>query len=398
MVNLADFPNSIPVSNKAILTGELLQSMSKADLDALGWEDLHIVPWLKWLIEQIGGSGDLSQDHDITQSPKFASSVLPVLSKQWEGRLSQSSKATVTELMSARTTIPTKMGMRRPAESYFPSVKLFDDLPIVIGINSVKDKMLAAFGVRKTIEIGVVFDRLMAPPSYSEKDTQNAQTIRWSHVELIKYLTSIRQDIPSSDIKRLMSTPICTAETRGEVPSPNNRHLVSDLYEPDDALRHLGLPILQWPGLYRSSSAEGKFLSSLGLRSAPSYPTLVDIIIKSSSTGDFSLRNRALSYLINQYQLKGYANFNAAAITTPFLPIEGSEKRLQTPAECFANERSALLGFDILRRDLHPNAAKFGVQPDPPISKCVERLIQNPPQVCTVEVFFPLFYILWIYR
>lgn len=276
--------------------------------------------------------------------------------------------------------MPTKLGMRKPAESYFSSVKLFEDLPVIVGVHSVKDKMLAAFGVRKTIEIGVVFDRLMAPPSYSENDVQDAQSARWSHVDLVKYLTSIRGDIPASDIKRLMSTPICTAETRDGSKTPTDRYLISSLYEPDDALRRLELPILHWPGVYRSSSAEGTFLTFLGLKSAPMYPDLVEIMAVSSASGNLVLRDRAFSYLINQYQIKGYASFDATAITTPFLPVQGSEKKLQIPSQCFVNERSALLGFDILRRDLHLHASKFGVQVDPPVAECVERLILNPPQ------------------
>ena len=377
-LNPSRIPAEMPVPTTTI-PFKFTKSMSKADLDALGWEDLHIVPWLRWLVDNTGGKGDLSRDQDITQSQSFASQVLPVLSKQWEG-LSQSSKATVVELMSVRTVMPTKLGMRKPADSYFSSVKLFEDLPVIVGIHSVKDKMLAAFGVRKTIEIGVVFERLMAPPSYFEKQTQDAKRTKWSHVDLIKYLTSVRQDIPASDIKRLRSTPICTAESSDKHNASMECYLVSDLYEPDDALRRLGLPILQWPGVYRSSSAEGAFLTFLGLKSAPSYPDLIEIMIASSASSDCSLYDRALSYLINQYQLKGYANFDAAAVVTPFLPVQGSEKKLQIPTQCFVNERSAILGFDTLRRDLHLHASKLGVQSNPPISECVERLIQNPPR------------------
>lgn len=377
-LNPSRIPAEMPVP-ATTMPFRFTKGMSKADLDAIGWEDLQIVPWLKWLVDNAGGQGNLSPDQDLAQSPLFASQVLPVLSKQWEG-LSQSSKGTVIELMSARTTIPTRLGMRKPAESYFPSVKLFDDLPVIVGVHSVKDKMLAAFGVRKTIEIGVVFDRLMAPPSYSEKNVQNAQSVRWNHVDLVKYLTSIRQDIPASDIKRLKSTPICTAESRDGSKTSTDRYLVSNLYEPDDALRRLDLPILYWPGVYRPSSAEGAFLTFLGLKSAPLYPDLIEIMAASSASSNKKLSDRAFSYLINQYQIKGYASFDTMAIATPFLPVQGSEKKLQIPSQCFVNEQSALFGFDILRSDLHLHASKFGVQANPPIAECVERLMQSPPQ------------------
>ena len=377
-LNPSRIPAEMPVP-PTTMPFKFTRSMLKADLDALGWEDLHIVPWLRWVIDNAGGEKALSLDQDITRSPAFSSQVLPVLSKQWEG-LSQSSKATVTELMSVRTVIPTKLGMRKPTDSYFSSVKLFEDLPVIFGVHSVKDKMLSAFGVRKTIEIGVVFDRLMAPPSYSEKEAHNVENPRWSHVDLIKYLTSVRQDIPAGDIKRLRSTPICPAESRDGKVTQSERYLVSDLFEPDDALRHLGLRVLQWPGDYRPSSAEGKFLNFLGLKSAPTYPELIEIMASSVTSGDLMLRDRALSYLINQFQIKGYSSFDVASVQTPFLPVQGSEKKLQTPRGCFINERSAILGFDILRRDLHLHPTKFGVQANPPISECVERLLRNPPQ------------------
>lgn len=214
-LNPSRIPAEMPVP-PTTMPFKFTKSMSKTDLDSLGWQDLHIVPWLKWLFQTTGGGkGDLSVDQDITKSADFAKQVLPVLSKQWEG-LSLSSKGTVTELMSSHTVIPTKLGMRKPIDSYFSSVKLFEDLPVIVGVHSVKDKMLSAFGVRKTIEIGVVFERLMAPPSYSEKDLTNPADMRWSHVDLIKYLTSVRQDIPTGDIQRLRSTPICLRSQKTE--------------------------------------------------------------------------------------------------------------------------------------------------------------------------------------
>ena len=38
------------------------------------------------------------------------------------------------------------------------------------------------------------------------------------------------------------------------------------------------------------------------------------------------------------------------------------------------------MGFDILREELHVHAAKFGVKPDPPVSECIKRLVDTPPQ------------------
>lgn len=43
-------------------------------------------------------------------------------------------------------------------------------------------------------------------------------------------------------------------------------------------------------------------------------------------------------------------------------------------------KKASLLGFDILRRDLHVHALKFGVRPDPPMDECINRLVKDPPQ------------------
>ncbi len=201
---------------------------------------------------------------------------------------------------------------------------------------------------------------------------------KWSHVDLIKYLTSVRNDIPLNDIKRLRETPICPVESELSKGS-EERYLVSDLFEPDEVLRCLKLPILHWPGIYRSESAEGRFLSFLGLRDAPDYTELVTIISTSSLARDWALRDHAMEYFIHNHHTKGYANFDHKIITLPYLPLEG-EDGLATPTQCFSNERAAILGFNILRKSLHIHASKFGVQSDPPMQDCIDRLISNPPQ------------------
>ena len=372
-LNPSKIPAELPIPPYT-MPFELTKSVARVDLEAIGWRDLEIVPWLKYLFEQRGGKGDLPLENDLTQSPSFASSIIPVLSKQWDG-LSSSSKATVVNLMTSQTTLPTKLGMRKPAEAYFPSVKLFEDLPVIVGLHSVKEKVLTAFGVRKTVDIGVVFDRLMAPQAAKGEETSS-----WSHVDLIKYLASVRQHIPDDDIQRLKTTAICSAEKSSSTSNSTNRYLVSQLFEPDDALRRLRLPILQWPAPYRAGSNEGKLLTFLGLKSAPSYAELVEIMASAAASGDLGLRDQALGYLINQFQLKGYSHFNTSSVETPYLPIQGSEKRVQIPRRCFLNERNAILGFDILKRELHPHASKFGVQINPPISECVDLLMKNPPR------------------
>lgn len=374
-LNPQRIPADLPVP-PTVMPFRFTKALGKQELEALGWVELQIVPWLRWLVNNAGERSLLSADQDITQSPSFAGHVLPVLSKQWEG-LSQSSKQTVVNTLQPQTVIPTKLGMKQPVQTYFTSVRLFDDLPVVHGLNGVKEKLLLALGVRKTVELGVIFDRLIKTPESG--DAKGPPARKWNHVDLIRYLTSVREDIPSNDIQRLKNTSICTAEDRKDVQSsPGIRYKISELFEPKDTLRALGLPIIEWPGIYHNASNEGKFLTMMGLKSCPSGSELVSLMITSDAEKDSSRKGKALSYFINEYHTNGYAAFDIGAVTVPFLPVEGSEA-LCTPRKCFTDEGASLFGFPILQQRLHPHASKLGVKPHPPMSDCIQILIRQPP-------------------
>ena len=224
----------------------------------------------------------------------------------------------------------------------------------------------------------MVFERLIeASPSTALQ--ASASSSRWSHVDLIKYLASVRNDIPPADIARLRSVKIWPAEIEALQPT-KERYLVSEIFEPNQATKRLRLPTLQWPGIYRPESNEGRFLTFLGLRVAPSYEDLVRIMSNAASIQDLELRDRALRYFIDHHQTNRYAHVDHPRVTLAYLPIQGSETKVATPDTCFSNERASLLGFNILHRDLHAHALKFGVDSDPPMSECINRLEKSPPK------------------
>jgi hypothetical protein len=372
-LNPSKIPGSVPVPTNT-LPFKFTHNMNRLDLECLGWEDLQIVPWLRWLVEATGGNGSLPMEYDLTKSASFASVVLPIISKQWEG-LSQSSKSTVISLLNDRTVIPTKFGMKKPSDAYFPTVKLFEDLPVASGLQSVKDKFLIALGVRKTVELGLVFDRLMAPPDYT--DDPSLARPAWSHVDLIKYLASVRNDIPTNDMQRLKSTPICPA-VGGTL---HERYRVAELFEPNDTMRSLGLRLLQWPGIFRPGSDEGRFLSMLGLKSVPSLEELIPLIAKAAAEGNIAYRDHVLKYFVSNHFQHGYSVAQTVETKVPYIPLEGEDpKTVALPSQCFVNGQATVLGFRLLRKDLHPYASRLGVQPNPPILECIDRLVKDPPQ------------------
>ena len=360
-------PTTLPIAFTA--------NIPETRLQALGWEPLAIVSWTRFLIETAPGKPD---EQNLTKSDKFAIQVLSVLSKNWDN-LSPSSKSSVLSALNPITVMPTKAGMKRPQEAYFPSVKLFDDLPTLEGCSHLKEKFLVALGVRKTIDLETIFTRLLNPSPAAGTGAH----AKWSHMELVKYLASVKDDIPAADMKKLKESKLCPAEAgpRGMEPTKGTARLykVSELYEPKDSLRALGLPILQWPGppgSFRNTSNEARFLYNLGLRPHPPVPELVDMMASS----DDNLRASAMSYFIANHHLNGYGAFDLSTTDKCILPIQGKEKQLVRPSACYTNDRAAVLGYNILRRDLHQHANKFGVARDPPITGCVEKLVSKPPQ------------------
>lgn len=131
-------PNTIPF--------KYTKTLSKSDTDILGFQELHIPDWIRWLVENRGNSGKLSSEYNVETNTVFAANVLKVLSKNWSG-FSQESKMSTVQLLDNCRIIPTKMGMKIPSDAYFSSVKLFDDLPVIRDIANVKEPVLAALGV-----------------------------------------------------------------------------------------------------------------------------------------------------------------------------------------------------------------------------------------------------------
>jgi hypothetical protein len=85
------------------------------------------------------------------------------------------------------------------------------------------------------------------------------KTGNWTVPDLVKYLVSVRDSLSKDELERLRETRAfsiegqATAEKRGV-------HRPKDLYIPQEELRALGLPILDWgQGKWKPSSDEGLF-------------------------------------------------------------------------------------------------------------------------------------------
>ena len=383
-------PGDMPVPQTTI-PFQFTKGIDEAALVALGWSPIEIIPWLRFLIQT-----NSSRPEQNIESQAFATKVLQTLSKNFDS-LQPASRDTLVNLLSPLNIMPTKLGQKKPGETYFPSVKLFDDLPVLIQLNGTKERFLQAIGVRKTVDLDTIFKRLLSPtPSpitTPTKADEKSKTMRSEknarHMELIKYLASVKDDIPAADIHRLKGAAICPAEAgpSGAESSKGTARLfkIPELFAPSATIRALGLPIIQWgegSGALNIKSIEGRFLMLLGLRTTPSVPELFSMM----SSPDTGLRNNAMTYYISNYYVNDYGSFNGGSTVQRLLPFEGGGDVLVAPTECFTNPQCAILGFKILETRLHSHADKFGVAKNPPITECVKRLMAKPPQTRTEAV------------
>ena len=95
----------------------------------------------------------------------------------------------------------------------------------------------------------------------------------WTIPDLVKYLVSVQSTLQTIEIERLRLTPAFPEEGTAEqfrnekneasTPKKVPKFRASELYEPLEVFRSLGLPIIDWRGKdgknkWRTNSEEGK--------------------------------------------------------------------------------------------------------------------------------------------
>lgn len=366
-VNVARITPSLPLPCTTI-PFKFTKALTPKQMQEFGWTELSIVEWLRFLTAG-------PQLQELIASEKLAAQVLSLTAKSWD-QLDGASKAAVCTLLKPHAVMPTKLGMRRPEESYFHSVRLFEDLPTVKQFPGSKEKFLLALGVRKTVELPVVFDRMR-----TRDNSGQSETVPWSHGDLVRYFASVIDEMPAKDIDRLRQTPFLPGE--GSSVKQGQLFKVEDLYAPDQTILFLGLIQVKLPFDFRPSSKEGMLLLRLGLRQHPDALTIAYKLHEAGKSNDRELFSRALEYFLQNYFKNNYAADaqRLGALTIPFVPVEQVPfPKLVAPFQCFANDQAASLEYAILRADLRAHADKFGIKKDPDIKDCVRKLITNPPR------------------
>ncbi|CAL1709408.1 unnamed protein product [Somion occarium] len=337
---------------------------------AMAWRELTILEWLQHLLDEKVTA--VNPEYDPTSSAPFAERLLNILARAWP-----SSPKTLIDgivaVLRQKACIPTSMGLQRPEEAYFQTAHVFSDLPIVTlpsgaPVRGMLEKVLQALGVRKHVDLQIVFNRMI-------------KTGDWSTSELVKYLVAVQSTLSWEELERLRLTAAFPMEAgaatdKGKIP----RGKASELYEPVDSLRELGLPILDWgtKTKWRPNSDEAKFLYNLGLLR---YPPL-DVLLGLAASSDSKVRAVALRYFLDNASTK-YGDYSPTKYShVAFVPaMKDGQRFMAKPTEVFTSIMWSSLGFAVADPNLHrDDLAKLQINEHPPTSMLV-KLLQNTPPV-----------------
>ncbi|KAK9366545.1 hypothetical protein V1509DRAFT_235521 [Lipomyces kononenkoae] len=366
--NVATVPATMPVPYTCLPYG-VAREIRNSELEMLGWKPLDITTWLIFLTSS---NFSLPLEQNFTVTPVFAHEVFIAISKQWFS-LANSAQTAIYDQLRNITCIPTQKGMKKPGESYLRQVKLFPDLPVVDEklVANAHEDMLTYLGVRKTVELKYVMERL-----HSDEAER-----KWSSADMITYLASQQQDMRDEDIEFLKANDVVASETKGD----DRLHRACDLYQPTDDHRELNLAVLKWPTDWNPRSTEATFLFRIGLNQYPSVQTVINLAATADSP---RLRDKALAYFVRFFDENRYRAVYNSRRPTKFLPAtvnkgEKKETIIVSPSECYSSSQVDIFDFPVLREDLQVEAWKFGVAMYPPIDMVVKRLTSKPPK--TVE-------------
>lgn len=152
------FPDHmLPISVSWKLNSTQLQN-------SLQWRELTVLEWVQHIVDPVVYSQ--RREFNITKSLGWADCVLQVLGRCWS-TLPELSRSTIVRLLDSLTCIPTSAGMKMPREAYFPSAAFaaaFPNLPVVnfpsmVQIRNGLEGMLTDLGIRKHVELNIIFDQ-----------------------------------------------------------------------------------------------------------------------------------------------------------------------------------------------------------------------------------------------
>ncbi|KLT40935.1 hypothetical protein CC85DRAFT_286971 [Cutaneotrichosporon oleaginosum] len=369
----SSIPTDMPLPPDTIPFSVTKQLKMSTITQVFGWVELTVPAYIGFLTRPpMTGINGANPDTDVCVSPVFSERVLTMLGRAWQNMNAQR-QAEVAALLKEVACIPTRTGFKKPRESYFHANLLFDDLPTLAfpkttSIRGGLEMMLLAIGVRKTVDLQLIFSRLVGGGE-------------WSCIDLMKYLVSVKDSLTNEEWARLRQTaafPLEQPRLKDGSKAPLERRKPHELYEPTDSMRELGLPVLEWDEhKWKPTSDEARLLYNLGVRRFPPVDVLLGLAAGAPPTSE-----KAFAYLLNHIH-DHYIGFEPRQFSTvSFIPATTATGNaiLARPGEVFTNPACKTLGFPVARglASLPENVAKLKIDTDPPMNRLVLSFLAAP--------------------
>ncbi|KAH0831350.1 hypothetical protein J3R83DRAFT_14012 [Lanmaoa asiatica] len=369
---------------------------TRDSVECFGWTQLPLLNWLQYACSQARGSGQVSDvGHRISRTLVQFALVEDLSLQQWN----QAAK-----LMKDLECIPTDMGLKLPAESYFNEADVCRSLPVAKEVDFLNIPPTPA-----AVERG--FQHRFVEPQHVRKVLARIRVCRmmdWdnmverleivasedSNYRLLVYLAIVLMGrLTDRQIGDLKKKKVFYSKNHGRVST-------TELLLPYGDTLELELPILALPrhGMASLQNVLGTscsfavepFIESLGIRR---HPTLHKIIALAASDRP-KVQQSALRYLLsnlethyNAYKPDDFAN-------VAFIPTKnGSLARLN---EVFVSPIWERLGFKQVSEALCRDLSRLGVKDDPSVDAIIEYF-KNPertlPDPDTAAIWFEHLYL-----
>lgn len=194
---------------------------------------------------------------------------------------------------------------------------------------------------------------------------------------------AVADTLSTEEMDKLKKTAWLTKEESADTEKVENgqrptRYRACALYEPSEAHRRLGVPIVAWTaGKWRPHSDEAKLLFRMGLKR---YPAVEDILIMASDDTVPERKAYALSYFLEHFDAQYASSYSPTKQNLPFVPIiKGGQKDSAKPTESYSSAGAGIMGFPILDPQYQMQAGKFKLAADPPTSALIKKLLSSPP-------------------
>ncbi|KAG2336290.1 hypothetical protein BDR05DRAFT_1006008 [Suillus weaverae] len=292
----------------------ITKHFTQEQLRSFEWRECSILDFIQDIF-------NLAQD--ITRSSEWAERGLTVLARAWP-LLSRESHELIKAMLAQK------------------SANIFKDLPVVTftsggALKGSMEKLLSFVGVRKHVDLQVVFDRMV-------------KTGDWTISDLMTHLVTIQSTLTPDEITELQMTPAFSKEGENSFPEKKSRYRASDLYEPSITNRQLAPKKVRLFSRISLSHLRPYFPTSKASPSTrPAKNPPWDLTVKLCTSSELDIRSAAFKYLIDSipsrypdYRRENFGHVAFIPAVNDFGPCMG------TPNEVFASHQWKVLGFSVV--------------------------------------------------